>query len=42
MDLDECKVRFGWFTGQPVCTACAPDCDHYICTHEDEERDDDA
>ena len=31
-----CRTRTGHFTGQAVCTACGPDCEHYLCTHEDE------
>jgi hypothetical protein len=33
-----CKTRTGWFTGVVICTACGDDCEHYICTHEDEEE----
>lgn len=36
-DRERCDTRHGWFTGQVICTACAPDCDHYLCTHENEE-----
>jgi hypothetical protein len=31
-----CVTRTGHFTGQAVCTACGPDCEHYLCTHKDE------
>jgi hypothetical protein len=31
-----CKTRVGRFTGQVICTSCGEDCEHYICTHEEE------
>lgn len=34
---DQCATRTARFTGQVVCTRCAPDCDHYVCTDEDNE-----
>ena len=34
-ELETCKTRVGHFTGQVICTRCAPDCEHYLCTDED-------
>lgn len=31
-DEQQCEMRTGWFTGQGICTKCAPGCEHYICT----------
>jgi hypothetical protein len=36
----ECVTRTGHFTGQVICTACGADCEHYLCTHEDDPNDD--
>ena len=29
---EACETRTGHFTGQLICTKCAPGCVHYICT----------